>query len=602
MAGCAICFYWRERVTLRRYSISKEVPTISAEEGTSPRELGDKEDRVVYIRPPKHPRLVASIEAGHEALARGAWEEARVRFEAALEEEETPEALEGLSWSAWWLDDAGAVFDARERAYRLYRKRGDATGTARMAIWLAVDHLDFHGALAVASGWLQRAHRLLGPLEPGPEHGWLAFHDGYVALMRGDAGKAEELGAYAAELGRRFEVRDLEMLGLALEGATLVARARVEEGMRCLDEATVLALEGQAEIPISSAWACCFLVTACTSARDYGRALEWCDRIAEFAERYGSRYMLGFCRAEYGAVHLWRGRWTEAETLLRASAEDFSRSRPAMVSGPLVGLAELRRRQGRRTEAEVLLDQAGPSSKAQLCRARLALDEGDALQAVELLERLLRRLPANVLLDRTPALELLISARVARGEPDEAASSLAALREIERLVGTPPLRASADLAEGMLEAARGEHDRARVLLEDAVDRLQRSGAPFEAALARIELSASLAALGRTDSSEREAAAALECLLALGADVEAERARRILEASARGDGRSALPEVTPRELEVLRLLAEGLTNEQIAERLVVSEHTVHHHVTSIKRKLNLPSRTAAAAYAFRHGLL
>lgn len=312
--------------------------------------------------------------------------------------------------------------------------------------------------------------------------------------------------------------------------------------------------------------------------------------------------MLGFCRAEYGAVHLWRGRWTEAEALLRASAEDFSRSRPAMVGAPLAGLAELRRRQGRRAEAAALLDQAGPSSKALLCRARLALDEGNALRAVELLERLLRQVPADGMLDRAPALELLVSARVARGELDEAASALAALREIERLVGTLPLRASADLAEGMMEAARGDHDRARVLLEDAIDRFQRSGAPFEAALARIELATSLAALGRTGPAEREAATALECLIELGADAEAERGRRTLDASARDDDRSLLPEVTSREREVLRLLAEGLTNKQIAERLVVSEHTVHRHVTNIKRKLDLPSRTAVAAYAFRHGLL
>jgi DNA-binding NarL/FixJ family response regulator len=554
------------------------------------------------MRPVMQPRSAASIEAGRQYLAQAAWEEARACFEAALEEEETPEALEGLSWSAWWLDDAPAVFDARERAHRLYREREDIVGAARMAIWLAVDHLDFHGALAVASGWLQRAHRLLDPLEPGPEHGWLAFTEGYVALQRGDIDKAGELGAYAAQLGRRFEVADAQMLGLALEGTTLVARARMEKGMRCLDEATVLALEGQAKIPISGAWACCFLVTACISARDYERTFEWCDRIAEFAERYGSRYMFGSCRADYGAVHLWRGRWTEAEALLMDSAEDFSRSRPAMVGGPLVGLAELRRRQGRRAEAEELLDQAGPSSKALLCRARIALDEGDALRAVELLERLLRQVPADVLLARVPALELLISARIARGELDEAASTLATLREIGQLVGTPPLRAAADLAEGMLEAARGDHERARVLLEDAVDCFQRSGAPFEASLARIELSISLAALGRTDQAGREATAALECLTELGADAESERARRILGASAHDDLSSLLPEITRREHEVLRLLAEGLTNKQIAERLVVSEHTVHRHVTSILRKLDLPSRTAAAAYAFRHGLL
>jgi LuxR family maltose regulon positive regulatory protein len=541
------------------------------------------------------------LDTGWAELREGRWDAAMAFFDEAVAAEETPEAFEGLSWAAWWRDDSEVVFDARSRAYGLYKRRGDAAGAARMATWLACDQLDFRGALAVASGWLARAHRLLDPLEPGAEHGWLAFFEGYIAAAGGDTAHALELAGQAAELGRRLGVTDLEMLGLALEGATMVACAQVEQGMRYLDEATAAALEGDAAVPISGAWACCFLVTACSAVRDYERAFEWCDRIAEFAERYGSRYMLAFCRAEYGAVHLWRGRWADAETILVASVEDFSRSRPAMVGAPLVGLAELRRRQGRGEEAALLLDRAGPSSTAQLCRARLALDKRETRRAVELAERLLRQLPAHCKLDRAPVLELLIRGRIARGELEEARSALEALREIERLVGTVPLRASVDVAEGLLAAAAGDHDRARTLLEDAVDRFGRSGGPFDAAQARTELATSLLALGRTDVAEREAAAALDCMLELGAAVEAERARRILDASAR-DGRSPLPEVTRREREVLCLLAEGLTNRQIAERLVVSEHTVHRHVTNILRKLELPSRTAAAAHAVRSGLL
>jgi DNA-binding NarL/FixJ family response regulator len=365
--------------------------------------------------------------------------------------------------------------------------------------------------------------------------------------------------------------------------------------------ATATALGGEATIPIAGAWACCFLVTACTSVLDYERAFEWCDRIAQFAERYGSRYMLAFCRAEYGAVHLWRGRWSDAETMLAASLEDFSRSRPAWAGAPLVGLAELRRRQGRAAEAALLLDQARGSPGAQLCRARLALDRGEALRAAELLERLLRQTPVDRRLERAPALELLVHARVARGELDQAVSALEAFREVERLVGTSPLRAGADLAEGILAAAGGDHDRARRLLEDSLDGFERSGGPFEAAQARIQLATSLVALGRTDAAEREAAAALDCLLGLGAKTAAGQARRLLDEVA-GAGRFARPEVTVREREVLSLLVEGLTNRQIAERLVVSEHTVHRHVTNILRKLDLPSRTAAAAYAARAGLL
>ncbi len=198
-------------------------------------------------------------------------------------------------------------------------------------------------------------------------------------------------------------------------------------------------------------------------------------------------------------------------------------------------------------------------------------------------------------------LELLIRARIARGDLDEAAASLRAFREVERLVGTVPLLALAERAEGMLAAAQGDHEAARPLLEDAVDRFERSGSPYEAARTRVELATSLVALGRTDVAEREASAAVDALLNLGATPEAERARRLVAASSRVDD-SALPIVTRREQDVLRLLAEGLTNRQIADRLVISEHTVHRHVTNILRKLDLPSRTAAAVHAAQAGLL
>lgn len=538
------------------------------------------------------------LQAGWADLREGRWQAGRGCFQAALAEEETPEALEGLSWAAWWLDDAETVFEAREQAYRSYRERGDATGAARMATWLAADQLDFHGARAVANGWFRRAQRLLDHLEPGPEHGWLAFHEGYVAHLNGDTAAACEHAALAADLGRQHGIPDLEMLGLALEGAVLVACAQVEEGMRRLDEATATALEGEATIPISGAWACCFLVSACTAVRDYRRAFEWCDRIAEFAERYGSRFMLAFCRAEYGTVHLWRGRWTDAEAFLTASIDDFSRSRPAWAADPVLRLAELRRRQGRAEEASLLLDGAGAGQRVRLGRASLALDRGEAVRAAEALERALRRLPQHRRLERVPTLELLARARIACGRLDEAAEAVEALRAVERQVGTAPLRASADLAEGMLAAARGDHGSARALLEDAVDALDESGAPFEAAEARIELATSLLALGRAEAGQREATAALEALLALGADGEAARARALVEPADEVHAASLL---TPREREVLALLAEGLTNRRIAERLIVSEHTVHRHVANILRKLGVHTRTAAAARAVTAGL-
>jgi ATP/maltotriose-dependent transcriptional regulator MalT len=501
--------------------------------------------------------------------------------------EESPEALERVSWTAWWKDDAAVVFEARASAHRLYKERGDAAGAARMAIWLACDELDFNGAAAVASGWLGRARRLLDGLDERPEHGWLAFFEGYLASASGDSARTLELAASTAGVGRRLGVPDLEMLGLALQGATLVSSADVQEGMRLLDEATAAALEGEATVPIAGAWTFCFLVSACVAVRDYDRASEWCERIAEFADRHGSRYMRAFCQAEYGSVYLWRGRWGDAERMLERSVENFERSRPAMVGGALGELAELRRRQGRDGEAAALLERAGSSRAAQLCDARRAFDEGDLLRCAELLERLLRQLPVKRRVDRVPALELMVRARTRRGELEEAAAALEDLRELERLVGTAGIAAARELAEGRVAAAAGEHERARTCLEDAVDRFGRCGAPFEAAEARAELGATLLALGRADAAEREAAAARNAMQELGARPAA--------------ADQPLPGLTPRERDVLRLLADGLTNRQIAERLVVSEHTVHRHVTNILRKLDLPSRAAAAAQAVRSGV-
>ena len=308
--------------------------------------------------------------------------------------------------------------------------------------------------------------------------------------------------------------------------------------MRCLDEATATALAGEATIPISSAWTCCFLVSACTAVQDYERASEWCDRIAEFAERYGSRYMLGFCRAEYGAVELWRGRWAEAEALLEGSIEAFTRSRPAYAGGPTVELAELRRRQGRTADA-ARAARAVPArrSRAQLCRARLALDAGDPLTAVELLERLRRHEPEpGSGTGARAARPRLGSHRRAR---PRGAGPRASCGRSTQLVGTTPLRAAADLADRHARRRPRRPRAARTLLEDAVDGYERSGAAYEAAQARVELAATLAALGRTERADAEAAAAVRALRELGA------------APAR-----ATRTVTPREREVLPCSPRG----------------------------------------------
>ena len=196
-------------------------------------------------------------------------------------------------------------------------------------------------------------------------------------------------------------------------------------------------------------------------------------------------------------------------------------------------------------------------------------------------------------------LELLVSAAVAMGDYGAAATRLEELRSLAAVMSTPPLRASVRLLEGLLAAGTGDHEEACDRFEDAVDLFTGCRAPVEAG-ARLELAVALLALGRTGAAEREARAALECLEKAGAPAGNARAQALLTTlGTRAAGSRPLSE---RQLQVLRLVAEGLGDKDIADRLVLSEHTVHRHVANIYLRLGCSSRAAAVAHASRLGLL
>jgi DNA-binding NarL/FixJ family response regulator len=159
-----------------------------------------------------------------------------------------------------------------------------------------------------------------------------------------------------------------------------------------------------------------------------------------------------------------------------------------------------------------------------------------------------------------------------------------------------------------LAAARGDNDAARRAFEDALDLLAASEARFEVGRVRLDLAAALTALGRDAGARHELEAALADYREMGADGERARSEamlRRLQKTAVGLSAAAietpLGRLSARELEVLALVAEGRTNRDIAQRLVLSEHTVNRHVANILRKLGLPSRAAAASLAGRFGL-
>lgn len=217
----------------------------------------------------------------------------------------------------------------------------------------------------------------------------------------------------------------------------------------------------------------------------------------------------------------------------------------------------------------------------------------------ETAERALRALPHVAPLQRLPALELLARARGALGEHDAAGEACAEIATVVEPIDTPYLRGRARLVAGEVAGARGDWEQARRASEDAVDCFTAGSAPYEAALARVTLATALAALGHEGRADAERTAARETFARLGARRDLERLER-LESPSRARG--AHGELSPRELEVLRLVAQGLSDAEIAERLVVSQHTVHRHVANVRAKLRLPSRAAAVAYAAREGLL
>jgi LuxR family maltose regulon positive regulatory protein len=541
------------------------------------------------------------LPAAGEALGRRAWAEARELYERALAVEESAEALEGFAIATWWENDVDAAIAARERAYVLRRAQGQTAEAVRVAAFLAWDYGAMRGVNAVAGGWLQRARRLAEELEPSAEHAWLPLIEASFHLDT-DASAVLRLSRESGEHARAHGALDIEMTARTLQGLALVSLGRVEEGTRLLDEGTAAATAGELYDPIAIGSCCCNMIIACERARDFDRAGQWADQLAAFCERTGQRPLLALCRAHHGTVLMMRGEWREAEEELAWAAGELSTLRPPLAAYASARFAELRRRQGRHREARALVAKAGAHVLAPLVLAELALDEGDPSAALGHAERYLRGLGDDQPIESAAALELLVPSRIALGLPELAHTAHSRLATIAGAVGTDALRAAERSAAGRIALAGGDLDAARRAFEDAIDLYLRSVAPFEAAQTRLELAQALAMQDRAAAGLEHALAARAALDQLGAERAVRRADKLV---GRLGGRSAAAKragLTRREVEVLALVAEGMSNRQIAERLVVSEHTVHRHVANVYARLGVSSRAAAVALAAERDLL
>src|SRR5215211_6023186 len=280
------------------------------------------------------------LAAGRAALERADWAEARARFEAAAAADDVPEAWEGLSRAAWWQGDQEATMGARERAYRAYRRGGDACAAARMAMWLASDHIDFRGDDAVASAWLRRGRALLGDREPCAEQGFIMLHEADIALFaEADPAAAARLAREGLDLARRIPDRGVEVVALAILGSALITSGAIEEGLRRLDESGALAVGEEFSETSAPGWALCHTVSACADVGDFGRAAQWCRALHTWSAAWRARHFFGLCRTAYGEVLATGGAWQAA----RAAG----RSRPgagALRGGAAAAASDPRRR------------------------------------------------------------------------------------------------------------------------------------------------------------------------------------------------------------------------------------------------------------------
>jgi ATP/maltotriose-dependent transcriptional regulator MalT len=395
------------------------------------------------------------------------------------------------------------------------------------------------------------------------------------------------------------------MLARAIEGLAMVTAGEIAPGMSRLDEAAAAAIAGEAADILARGWILCLVMDACDRVRDYDRAAQWCARARDFAasESEAGAMFYSFCRPHYAVVLMWRGEWEEAEVELVAAIDHLDVTAPPMAVEAVVRLAELRYRQGRWKDAAALFQRVESEPLAQLGRAELALSRDDSAGAVELAQRYLRRIPPNDRIERAAGLDVLVRALTADGRAASTAEPLEELTGIAEDVGTDALRASASYGHGLVAAARADFQEARRMMEDAVDAYRRAGAPFELGRARASLARSLRDDDRKDAAVAEARAAYDVLFALGALGETRSVVDLLREMGVETPEPAPPRargpLTGREAEVLGLIAQGRSNQQIADALVLSIRTVERHISNIYGKIGAEgpgARAAATAYA------
>jgi tetratricopeptide (TPR) repeat protein len=402
---------------------------------------------------------------------------------AAIEDQETAEALAGLGKAGWWLNDAATSFAAREQAYRLYLEAGDKLGGARMALHLGIDHCSLRDAIGVGHGWLRRAERLLDETDLAVEHVWLALWKGQVALIAGgESGVACERSASAADIARSLGQPLIETLAMAQEGLALVREGDVAPDVR-LNPEIAAAVAGPLDDLDLVIVTCSQLMHAWEQVRDFDAIERWWAVLEAIPHTTTPPCLFWLCRIQHAAALMWHGAWDEAESELQASVKALVAIRGEMAAGAMVRLARLNRRRGRYEQGAALLEAAEAQPLRMLTEtqvllgwADLSLDQGDPEAGRAFVDQALSSLRGADPTQRMAALELLVHAEVAFGKHERAHVALSELHRATCSVATDGVRAATRFAEGMVALGAGVLDAARSRLEEAAQLFERARA------------------------------------------------------------------------------------------------------------------------------
>jgi DNA-binding CsgD family transcriptional regulator len=537
----------------------------------------------------------ADTERARDAIARGAWAEAHtvlVGLDPSLLE---PSDLEALADAAWWVGNEEESLGARHHAYAAWAGIGDDLRASAQATRLAIEHFQ-RGEPAVGAGWLARSRRHLEGQPEGVERGFLAVVEATIARFSGRLEDARVLAAEAAELGTRFGDRDLWALGIHTSGLIDIAAGEIDEGVALLDEAMTAVLAGELR-PYFTGIVYCNVIGACLGLGDVGRAGEWSDAAKVWCESIPpeSRFP-ALCRTNRAQVASLRGAWQEAEEEAERAAGELHPVDPRASARACYEAGEIRRRIGDLAGAERWFARAREAGfDPQPGSSLLRLAESRAADARAALRGSSPPDDASPL-DRARLLAARVEVALAVADPGEARAAAAELDGLAARYPAPALHATSLSANGSIALAEDAPAEGADRFRRAATAWQDLRLPYKAARARVGLGLALRALGNEEGSDFELRAALGAFERLGAGPDADHLREMIAAAP------ALPRgLTAREAEVLRLVAAGRSNRQIAEELVISQHTVARHLQNLFAKLDVSSRAAATAFAFKHDL-